>query len=338
MTNLFSSFSLNGLELTNRIMMSPMCQYQVKQKDGCPTDWHYTHYTSRAIGGTGLVFFEMTNVEPRGRITEHCLTLYSKEQVPKFKRIVDACHEYGAKVGLQIAHAGRKSTIKGSDIVGPSSLPFSPDSPCPRALMEDEIKEIVQCFAESASLAVKAGFDTIELHGAHGYLLHQFMSPVSNKRKDKYGEYTAFPLEVIKAVRASIPSSMPLIMRVSAREYGEQSYDLDHVLSMIPEFIKAGVDAFDVSTGGNSPVRPEVYPGYQVKYAKKIKEIFGIPVIAVGRLENPDIAEKVIRDKEADIVAIGRGMLRSPYWAKEASLHVKENLELPGVYDMGYSF
>lgn len=333
---LFDPIQIKSLHLKNRIMMSPMCQYQSETLDGTPGDWHFIHYTSRAIGGTGLICFEMTNVEPRGRITENCLGIWSEHHVSYYKRIIDACHKYNAKVGLQIAHAGRKSMIAAGDIVAPSALPFSEQSPLPRELKTDEIKDIIEQFGKSTALAVRAGFDVIELHGAHGYLIHQFLSPTSNRRDDKFGQFERFPVEVIKAVKANMPADMPLIMRISAVEYREGGYRFEHMMKLIPKFIVAGVDVFDVSTGGDGPVRPQVYPAYQIKYAETIKNTFNIPVINVGSLENPHVAESVIRNGETDMVAIGKGMLRNPYWAKEAAKVLDHDFELPGVYNMGF--
>jgi NADPH2 dehydrogenase len=338
MAGLFDPIQIKNLNLKNRIMMSSMCQYQAEHLDGTPTDWHLIHYSSRAIGGTGIVFFEMTNVEPRGRITDKCLGLWSEDQVPAYRRIIDVCHKYNAKVGIQIAHAGRKSVIEGGDIVGPSSIRFSDSSPLPRELCKGEIEDIIEKFGKSTSLAVKAGFDAIELHGAHGYLMEQFLSPASNTRNDEYGELGRFPIEVIKTVKRNMPEGMPLILRISAVEYREGGYDFDHMKTYIPRFIEAGVDAFDVSTGGDGPSRPDVFPAYQVKYAEVIRSTFKVPVISVGRLENPHVAESVIRNGQTDIVAIARGMLGSPYWAKEAALALGTELELPGVYNMGYNF
>ncbi len=336
MTNLFSPYSFKGIEIKNRIMLSPMCQYQVSKKDGTPNEWHHVHYVSRAIGGVGLICFEMTNVEPKGRITEGCLGLWDNEQVLAYKKIIEQCHLYGAKVAIQIAHAGRKSTIENGDIVGPSAIPFSEQSPVPRELTKEEIKNIVQNFGESTRLAVKAGVDVIELHGAHGYLLHQFLSPASNKREDEYGQFERFPLEVIKEVKKNMPDNMPLILRISAVEYRDTGYDFDHINQYIPLFIEAGVDGFDVSTGGDSPNRPEMFPGYQVKYAEQIKRQYSIPVISVGALEDPEVAAKVIDEGRADMVAIGRGLLRHPYWPKEAAEKLGKKFDLPGVYNLGY--
>lgn len=318
-------------------MMSPMCQYQVKANDGTPNDWHFVHLTSRAVGGVGLISFEMTNIEPEGRITEGCLGIWDRSQVRAYREIVEACQAYGSKVAIQIAHAGRKSTIPGNDIVAPSAIPFSEKSPSPRELTNKEVYTIINKFGESTRLAVEAGFDVIELHGAHGYLLHQFLSPQSNKRNDEFGEYDRFSLDVIKEVRSNMPEDMPLVMRISAIEYGEQGYDFDFINQYLQSFIDAGVDAFDVSTGGNSPDRPEIFPGYQTSFAKQIKELYNIPVISVGYLEKPKIAHEVLEESKADIIAIGKGLLRYPYWMKEAAEQLNVEYELPGVYNMGFT-
>lgn len=336
MPGLFDSYRIKDLEVRNRIVLSPMCQYQAINEKGVPDIWHHIHLVSRAIGGTGLILTEMTNVEARGRITKNCLGIYNDEQLEAFKRINEDIHKYGAKSGIQIAHAGRKSVIEGGDIVAPSPIPFSGNSPVPRELRLEEIEKIVEMFAKGAKRAVEAGFDTIEIHGAHGYLLHQFLSPASNKRSDRYGDPLEFPREVIRAIKAEIPSGMPLILRISAVEYNKEGYSFDDMLGYCEAFIEDGVDILDVSTGGDSPIRPIVYPGYQVKYAKAIRDKFGIPVMSVGKLENPEVAEMVIRDEFADFVCIGKGMLRNPYWAKEAAIALGAELKMPGVYDQGF--
>lgn len=337
MSKIFEPFKLKNVELPNRIMLSPMCQYQAKNNDGKPNDWHFVHLTSRAVGGVGLICFEMTDIEPRGRITEECLGLWDASQVEHYRRIVEACQSYGSKVAIQLSHAGRKSVIKDGDIVAPSAIPFSEASPVPRELKREEIKDIIKKFGVSTKLAVDAGFDVIELHGAHGYLLHEFLSPLSNHRDDEFGEYGYFALEVIKEVRKNMPSSMPLVMRISAVEYAEEGYDFDHIDQYIQSFIDAGVDAFDVSSGGNSPHRPEVYPAYQTKYAQLIKEKYDIPVISVGYLETPQVADEVLEQNQADMIAIGKGLLRYPYWMKEAAEQLGVAYELPGEYNLGFS-
>ncbi|WP_047151767.1 oxidoreductase [Aneurinibacillus tyrosinisolvens] len=336
MPSLFDPIKLCNLEIKNRVIMSPMCQYQASNKKGMVENWHLIHYVSRAMGGTGLILTEMTDVEARGRITEGCLGIYNDAQVDGFKLIIEECHRYGSKIGMQISHAGRKSTIAGGDIVAPSAIPFSKESPVPRVLTKAEIEGIVEQFGRGAERAIEAGFDTIELHGAHGYLIHQFMSPASNKREDEYGNRTKFALDVIRTVKQAMPSGMPLIFRVSAVEYLEGGYTFEEMLSMSHLFKEAGVDVFDVSTGGDSSYRPEVYPAYQARYAAAYRKELEVPIISVGKLENPYVAEAVIRNEQADMVCIGKGMLRNPYWAKEAAATLGVSLELPGVYNMAY--
>lgn len=336
MSKLFEPYKIKNLELKNRIVLSPMCQYKAMNEEGVPENWHFVHLVSRAMGGTGLVMTEMTNVQPNGRITENCLGLYSDQQEESFKKINEEIHKYGAKTAIQIAHAGRKSTLKNDEIVGPSAIAFSEEHRVPKELSMDEIQKIIESFANSAKRAIRANFDTIEIHGAHGYLLHQFISRASNKREDKYGDPTLFAKEVVEAVKAEIPNSVPLIMRISAIEYTSQPYSLSEMIEYCKTFANAGVDMFDVSTGGNSLNRPEVFPAYQAKYAKSIKNSLGIPVISVGSLEIPEVAEHVIRDGYADLVAIGKGMLKDPYWAKTAAEKLNVSLEMPGVYGLGY--
>lgn len=336
MTKLFEPYKLRNLELKNRVVLSPMCQYKAVNREGVPEAWHLIHLVSRAMGGTGLIMTEMTNVEPIGRITDFCLGIYSDEQAQEFKKINHEIHKYGAKSAIQIAHAGRKSQLKEGDIVAPSAIPFSSDYRVPKELSINEIRNIIQKFADGTKRAVRAEFDAIELHGAHGYLLHQFISRASNKREDIYGDPTLFVKEVIEAVKAEMPSGMPLIMRISAIEYTKEPYSLDEMIDYCKTFIQAGVDMFDVSTGGNSPNRPEVFPAYQAKYAKAIKESLNIPVISVGSLEIPEVAEYVIQDNFADLISIGKGMLIDPHWAKNAAVKLNVPLEMPGVYGLGY--
>lgn len=336
MPSLFEPIQLCQMEVKNRIVMSPMCQYQATNKKGLAENWHLIHYVSRAVGGTGLILTEMTDIEARGRISEECLGLYEQAHVDAFKKVVEESHRYGAKIGVQMAHAGRKSTIADNDIVAPSAIPFSPNHQMPRELSKMEIEDIIEKFGRGAQRAVSAGFDTIELHGAHGYLIHQFMSPASNRREDEYSDPSKFALDVIGVVRQSMPTGMPLILRVSAVEYSPGGYTYEDMLSLCRMFKEAGVDVFDVSTGGDSPNRPEVFPAYQVKYASTYRRELGVPVISVGRLENPFVAESVIRNEQADMVCIGKGMLRNPYWAKEAAVTLGIDLDLPGVYGMAY--
>ncbi|NEW07628.1 NADH:flavin oxidoreductase/NADH oxidase [Paenibacillus sp. SYP-B3998] len=338
---LFSSYDLKGLHLNNRIVMAPMCQYSVTAKDGKPNEWHYVHYLSRAIGGTGLIIMEMTDVDPDGRITDFDLGLWSDEQIPAFAKIIDGVHAHNSKIGIQIAHAGRK-TENAAIPIAPSAIKF-PGSPykMPRALATEEVQHIVQKFADAARRAVEAGVDTIELHGAHGYLIHQFQSPLTNKRDDIYGQDLArFGVEVIQAVKKEMPEDMPLIFRISAVEYADGGYDIDHAIKLSKVYQAAGVDAFHVSSGGEGPAgerKPGNYPRYQVPFARIIREAVNTPVIAVGMLEDPALAESVIGSSEADLVAIGRGMLRDPYWAAHAAITLRnEHNNIPEQYRAAY--
>lgn len=340
MKDLFSPFSYKGLELKNRVVMPPMCQYSVEKKDGIATDWHYVHYVSRAIGGAGLIIIEMTDVEPDGRITDNDLGLWSDEQIAPLKRIVDACHQYGAKVGIQIAHAGRKAEDAPQPISA-SAIPFDDKSKTPRELTTQEVKEMVEKFRQTAARAIKAGFDTIEIHGAHGYLIHQFQSAYTNKRTDEYGQdLTKFGVEVIKAVKAEMPTDMPLIMRVSGKEYVEGGYDIEDSVAFSKKYEEAGVDIFHVSAGGEGPIaaagRPGTHVAYQVPLARAFKQELNVPVIAVGRLDSAELANSVIGNEDADLVAVGRGMLRNPYWTIEAAAQLRKETEMPKQYAVAF--
>lgn len=337
MSILFSPFKCKDLELKNRIVMPPMCQYSATNKDGKPTDWHLIHYTSRAIGGTGFIIVEMTDVEPDGRISDYDLGIWSDDQIPAFRRIVDSVHHYGSKIGIQIGHAGRKAE-DAQPPVAPSVVRFNEKYREPRELTTDEVKQMVEKFRQGVRRAVEAGFDTIEIHGAHGYLIHQFHSPLTNKRDDIYGqELTRFGVEVLEAAKSEMPSGMPLIMRISAVEYVEGGYGLDYAVEICKQYQKAGVDMFHLTSGGEGPIgsggRPGVHPGYQVPFARKIKEELHCPVIAVGKLENPFLAESVLGNNDADLIAVGRGMLKDPHW----TLHAAESLEVKPTPPVQYS-
>lgn len=340
MDHLFSPYSYKGLELKNRVVMPPMCQYSVTKKDGIATDWHYVHYVSRAIGGASLIIIEMTDVEPDGRITDNDLGLWSDEHIAPLARIVDACHQHGAKVGIQIAHAGRKA--EDAEVpVAPSAIPFDENSKTPRALSTEEVSTMVEKFRAAVERAVKAGVDTIELHGAHGYLIHQFQSKLTNKREDEYGQdRTKFGVEVIKAAKSVMPEDMPLILRISAKEYVEGGYEVEESIEFSKAYVDAGVDIFHISAGGEGPIaaagRPGTHNAYQVPFARAYKQAFNIPVIAVGRLDDAALANSVIGNEDADLVAVGRGMLRNPYWALEAAAQLRKETTVPQQYVTGF--
>lgn len=346
MKTIDSPFKVKGLQLKNRIVMAPMCQYSVDKEDGMPNDWHFVHYVSRAIGGTGLIIMEMTGVTPEGRITNQDLGLWDDAQIPAYKRIVSEVHKYGSKIGIQIAHAGRKAEDS-IQPVGPSTIQgeaLSEETKYgglkqPRALTIEEIQQTIEQFKNAARRAVEAGFDTIELHGAHGYLLHQFMSPSINNRNDQYGEdLSKFGVEVIRSVKSIMPEDMPLIMRISAIEYIDGGYGLEHSLRIAEKYKAAGVDMFHVSSGGEGTpgtLKPGNYPGYQVPFARVFKEKFGIPVIAVGMLDNPQVAEATLSNNDADLIAVARGMLNDPYWSLHAIKEVTRNVNPPSQYSRG---
>ncbi|WP_019518836.1 NADH:flavin oxidoreductase/NADH oxidase [Faucicola boevrei] len=337
-------FTLKGLSLKNRIVMPPMCQYQAV--DGVPNDWHFVHYTSRAIGGVGLVIVEMTNIAPNGRISPKCLGLWNDNQRDEFAKIVASVHKYDAKIAIQIAHAGRKAEDC-DDVVAPSAIHYGDldfkgqNLKTPRALSTTEIDEIVDGFVKSVQRAIDAGFDAIELHGAHGYLIHQFHAPKSNQRDDEYGQDRfLFGEKVIKAVKAVMPSDMPLIMRISAQEYGENGYDSDYGVEIAKRYVAAGVDMLHISGGGDGVLAvghyPEFSAGYQVFLASKIKHATNVPTIAVGMLDNPQLADNVLA-RDADLVAVGRGLLRDPHWWLNAQYN-QVGADFDGVNDVPDSY
>ncbi|OOH88596.1 NADPH dehydrogenase [Pasteurellaceae bacterium 15-036681] len=314
-------YTLKNLELRNRVVMPPMCQYSAT--DGMPNEWHHIHYTSRAIGGVGAIIVEMTNVAPNGRISPNCLGLWNDEQRDAFKPIVESVHKYGAKIGIQIAHAGRKA--EKCESVAPSAIHYGDldhpeqDLTTPKELTVAEIEELVEKFRQSVKRAVDAGFDFIEIHAAHGYLIHQFASPKANKRTDQYGQdKLLFGEQVIKAAKSAMPADMPLVVRISAQEFSENGYDSDYGVEIAKRFANAGADALHVSAGGDGKLHPDFHPqfnaGYQVYLARKVKQATGLPVIAVGMLEDADVADHVLATGDADLIAVGRGLLRAPNW------------------------
>ncbi len=340
MINLFTPFKIKELSLKNRIVMPPMCMYSVEKKDGYVTDWHVQHYATRAVGGAGLIIIEMTDIEPDGRITDNDLGLWEDGQIAGIKKIVDAVHQAGAKIAIQIAHAGRKAT-DAKQPISASAIPYDAQSKIPRELSKNEIEILIEKFRQSVRRAVQAGVDAVEIHGAHGYLIHQFQSAYTNQRTDEYGkDLSLFGKKVIEAVKAELPATMPLIMRISAVEYVAGGYGLAESLAFSKVYKEAGVDMFHISSGGEGPIgssgRPGANAAYQVPFAQAFKAALQVPVIAVGKLDDPIVANAVIGNQAADLVAVGRGMLRNPYWSLGASVQLHEKITIPKQYERGF--
>ncbi len=334
---LFEGFSLRDLQLKNRVVMPPMCMYQ-SGSDGRATDWHWVHYTSRAVGGVGLIIVEATGVEPRGRITDRDLGLWDEAQIPGLQRIVASVHSQNGRIAIQLGHAGRKSEVPESTPVAPSAVAFSPKYRVPAALTAAEIQEISRSFAAAAGRAVRAGFDAIEIHAAHGYLLSEFLSPLANQRSDEYGGTPAnrarFLAETVSAVRAAIPETMPLIVRVSASDYDPSGNTPEAMAELLNIVKERGVDLVDVSSGAITPVLPPVYPSYQIPLARIVKERTGLPVLGGGLVTEPLQAEQIVKSG-VDLVFVGRELLRNPYWPLKAAAALHAEVDWPESYLRG---
>ena len=313
---LFEPFTVNHMTLKNRIVMPPMCMYQATA-DGFPTLFHIGHYASRALGGAGLIIVESTGVAPGGRITDHDLGVWDDRHVSGLRRIVDVCHMNGARVALQINHAGRKSTSAAGTPLAPSAIPFRSDYRMPAELTREQIREIVRAFRDAAVRAVKAGFDALEIHGAHGYLVHEFLSPLTNHRTDEYGgsleNRGRFLREILEAVHEVWPADKPLWLRVSATDYQDGGIDGDMMVQIINQ-LRPLIDLAHVSSGGLLPLAVCDYPGYQIAMSEKIRKECGLPTITVGLITNAEMAEEILQDGRADLVALGRELLRNPYF------------------------
>ncbi len=326
---LFESFTLRSITLKNRIVMSPMCQYSAK--DGHVTAWHHLHYPARAVGGVGLIIVEATAVEKRGVISPDDVGIWSDEHISGLKKLTQAIKDNGAVAGIQIAHAGRKAGTSspwtgGKPLhtwtpVAPSALPFAEGYATPEALDESGLAQIQEAFVAGAKRALEAGFEVLELHMAHGYLLHSFLSPLSNQRSDAYGENRMrFPLEVTKAVREVWPLELPLLVRVSGTDWLENGWLLEDTIAFAKELSTLGVDLMDCSSGGAVPgVKVPVGPGYQVHIAEAVKRHAAMPSGAVGLITEPEQAETILQQEQADLIFLGRILLGEPYWAYGAA-------------------
>ena len=332
---LFTPFSLRDLTLKNRIVMPPMCMYSANG-DGKATDWHVLHYTTRAMGQVGLIIVEATGVVPGGRISDRCLGLWDDSHIEGLRAVTDSVHKAGGKIAIQLIHAGRKSEVSNLQPVAPSPLPFSPESSMPRELKQDEIGEVVASFRDAARRAVDAGFDAVEVHGAHGYLINQFLSPLANKRTDEYGGSAANRArllgEVVDAVRGVLPPGMPLCVRVSAHDYEEGGNTPEAVAQMLNLVKDRGIDIVHVSSGAVTPTPPRVYPGYQIGFASVIKDLTGLPVIGGGLVTHPREARQIIKTG-IDLVFLGRELLRNPYWPLQAARELGEPAQWPRQYE-----
>lgn len=333
MTAIFAPITIQGLTLKNRIVMPPMCMYSAT-KNGEVTDWHRIHYPTRAVGGVSLIILEATAIEPRGRITERDLGIWDDAQIPGLREVVKLVQGFGARMGIQLAHAGRKAETR-EQPVGPSAIPFDKESPTPQELSRDEIKRIIEAFGKGARRAKEAGFDVIEIHAAHGYLLNEFFSPLANQREDEYGgsieNRMRLTLEVVEEIRKFWPG--PLFVRISAEEYAEGGNHLSEATTFAHYLKKASVNLIDVSSGGVVDVPIEDYPGYQVRFAEGIRREVDIQTSAVGLIQEPQQAQAIIEMGQADLVMLGRELLRHPYWPLEAARILGKEIGWPQQYE-----
>ena len=336
---LFEKFTVKSMTLRNRIVMPPMCMYSA-QADGMPSDFHFTHYTSRAVGGAGLIIVEATGVLPWGRISDRCLGLWNDEQANALAPIVAACQKQGAKMAIQLNHAGRKCGAQEKTIYAPSAIPFKHDSPMPHEMTEENIRDTVRAFQSAAKRAAAIGFDALEIHGAHGYLLSEFLSPLANHRTDAYGgsreNRCRILIETLRAVHEVWPDDKPVLLRVSAEDYEPEGIHPEEMAGIL-DLVKPYVDILDVSSGGVVPTQPQaLYPGYQVKIAELLKQASGLPTVAVGLITDPNQVEQILGEGRADLVALGRELLRDPYWVLRAAYDQNVHYQWPYQYERGF--
>ena len=349
MSQLFSVLKLRNIEFKNRIFVSPMCQYS--SEDGLPSDWHLVHLGSRAVGGAAMVMVEATAVSPQGRISPSDSGIWSNKHTQAFKAIASFIKAQGSVPAIQLAHAGRKASTDvpwkggkplsqeegGWQPFGPSPLPFSDKHPVPREMTGEDIKEVIGQFREAAVRAHLAGFEVVEVHDAHGYLLHEFLSPLSNRRTDEYGgsmeNRMRFPLEVVKAVRGVWPDGQPLFVRISSTDWVEGGWDLAGSIEYAVRLKEIGVDLIDCSSGGTAAnAKVPMGPGYQVPFASAIRSEVGIATGAVGLITEPVQAEEIVGSGGADAVFLGRELLRNPYWPLHAARELGVDLSWPSQY------
>jgi 2,4-dienoyl-CoA reductase-like NADH-dependent reductase (Old Yellow Enzyme family) len=350
MTHLFDPLAIRDITFANRAFVSPMCQYS--STDGYANDWHFVHLGSRAVGGAGLVLTEATAVVPEGRISPQDLGIWMDDHVEPLARVARFIHEQGSVAGIQLAHAGRKASTyapgaghgmapesKGGwkNVVAPSALPFTEGYPMPRALSIDGIKNIVSAFAAAARRACEAGFRVIEIHAAHGYLIHEFLSPLSNQRTDDYGgsfeNRSRILREVVAAVRDSWPERAPLFVRISATDWVDGGWDIQQSVKLARQLKELGADLIDCSSGGNVPdAKIPLGPGYQTRFAEQIRREANILTGALGMITSPIQAEHILATGQADAVVIARELLRDPYWPLRAARDLRQPISWPIQY------
>lgn len=351
---LFTPFKIRDITLPNRIVVSPMCQYSAE--NGFANDWHLVHLGSRVIGGAAAVMVEATAVEPRGRISPGDVGLWSDPHIEPLERIARFAKRHGAVPAIQLAHAGRKASTAapwqggkplsesedGWQPVAPSPIPFDKGYPVPAELSKEDIRQITAEFAAAARRALDAGFQIVELHAAHGYLLHEFLSPLSNRRRDEYGgafdNRIRFVLEVVNAVRRQWPERLPLFLRISATDYADGGWAIDDSVRLARAVAPLGVDLIDCSSGGLVPhVRIPVGPGYQVAFAAQVRREAEVPTGAVGMITDPQQAEDVLESGSADLVILAREFLREPYWPMKAAEALGVTAAVPVQYQRAFA-
>lgn len=351
MTKLFSPLKIRGLELRNRIFVSPMCQYSAV--DGVPQPWHLVHLGTRAVGGASLVFTEATAVSSEGRISPEDTGIWNEAQVEAFKPITRFIKEQGAVAGIQLAHAGRKASTeppwRGGKTVkedkkrwtpyAPSAIAFSEESQTPLQMQNEDLDKVIRDFASAAERSVRAGFEVIELHFAHGYLLHEFLSPFSNQRTDSFGgsleNRMRLPLMIVEKVRALLPEKIALFVRISATDWKEGGWDLPQSIELAKQLEKRGVDLIDCSSGGAIPgVKIPTGPGYQVPFAESIRKEAGLMTGAVGMITEAHQAEQILAEGKADAIFLARQLLRDPYWPLHAAKSLGVNIDWPVQYSL----
>jgi 2,4-dienoyl-CoA reductase-like NADH-dependent reductase (Old Yellow Enzyme family) len=350
MANLFQPLKIRSIELKNRIVVSPMCQYS--SKDGFANDWHLVHLGTRAVGGAGLIFSEAAAVSPEGRITPHDLGIYKDEHIEFLKRITGFIRQQNAVAGIQLAHAGRKAShhrpwngsaaLKENENAwtteAPSAIPYKDGEPTPHELTKEEIRKIVDDFKQAAIRAKEAGFQIIELHGAHGYLLHEFLSPISNHRIDEYGgsfeNRIRFVLEITEAVREVWNKELPLFVRISATDWVDGGWTVEESVALSKILKTKEVDLIDCSSGGNSPGQKiPLVPMYQTPFAERIKKEAGILTGAVGLITTTQQAENIIANRQADLIFLARQFLREPFFPLHAAHDLGVDIPWPPQYD-----